>query len=382
MDNQATFLPAKKLKELAESISEPFFVYDERGIRKSHACVTSAFSFSGGFRQYFPICRTTPPQLLKLLHDLGSGVCCFDLAQLRLCVQVGFTGDEILFAPTLADAQADELAAELGCVRVICARQTIPDHPPKHAMLVYNPGGKLERGGVIYTSFSRMKWGMEREELTALAEHLLSFGTQSVGIMMPACTNELRSGYFAAVAEALFSLAAHLREKGISLRSCNLAGGIGIASKPNAPSVDLAADAEQVRLLCETFGLTDIPLQTVLGRYILAPNALFLTPVAAVLPHERPLIITQASCECLPEAAPLGTYHHIWVLGNTTRAKLIVADIAGSQSDLRRLFAEKRILPQADPGDWLVFHTAGLTSPSICVCQKVLYGTDGSITAW
>ncbi|MBQ1265055.1 MAG: hypothetical protein IIY04_06495 [Oscillospiraceae bacterium] len=379
MDNQATFLPAKKLQQLAKTVGEPFFVYDEAGILTAHEQVQAAFSFASGFRQYFPLCRTTPPQLLTLLHTAGSGVCCFDAEQLHLCAKIGFSGEEVLFAPTLADAEADALASELGCIRVIGARQTIPASPPKHAMLVYNPGGKLVRNSTIYTSFSRMKWGMGREELCGLAEHLCYYGTQSVSIMLPACSNELRPGYFPAVAETLFALAAQMRDKGICVHACNLAGGLGAASKSE---FDLNAEAECIRLSAEAFGVSDVPLQTVLGRYILAPNALFLTPVAAVLPKEKPLIITKASADMLPDATPLGTYHHICVLGKATRADSVVCDVAGSQSDLRLLFGENRILPQVDEGDWLIFHTAGLTTPSVLPCPQFLYGKDGSITAW
>ena len=377
-----TFLSTQKLKEIAKTFTEPFFIYDEAGIREAHERVTSAFSFSCGFRQYFPICRTTPPQFLNLLHEMGSGVCCFDEAQLRLCVQCGFTGEELMFAPTLANAAADKLAADIGCIRVISTKQIIPECPPKHAMLVYNPGGKLVRNNTVFTTFSRMKWGMEREELAQFAEHLLRYGTQSVGIMLPACTNELRSGYFPAVAQELFSLAVYLREKDIHVCSCNLAGGLGINGKHKTQSIDLETEAQSIRLLAESFGLSDLVLQTVLGKYILAPNALFLTQVAAVLPHERPLIITRASADCLPEASPLGTYHHISALTKSARTELVVADVAGSQNDLRRLFAEKRVLPQVKEDDWLVFHSAGLTSPPLHACPQVLYRTDGSITAW
>ncbi len=383
-----TFIPEKALKQITATADKPFVIYDERGIREKMQTLRKAFGFAKQYRQFFPMRAYVPAQLLLLLKELGCGVCCYSGKQLALCAKLGFDGAQILYAPATTDPDAEALAHRLGCTFVICAKHVLPQMPPKHAILVCNPKGKFAENGIVYTSFDRVKWGLDEHEIAAMAENLLRYGTESVGLMLPACTFEIRQGYFPAVTRRLFSLAATLHDKGIKVSVCSLAGGFAHNPKPEGASPDILQCGEEIRALAGELlpnGADDLCVDTLLGQYLLAPHAIFLAPVRAVVKRERPLLLVDIPNGVLTDCQPLGTYYHISALGKTSRASRVVTDVSDCDCELRRLLADGRILPAIKEGDWLVFHTAGLAAASLCdteASDTLLYGMDSSITAW
>ena len=87
-----------------------------------------------------------------------------------------------------------------------------------------------------------------------------------------------------------------------------------------------------------------------------------------------------------PDASPLTTYHHVSLCGKNQIPGRILCDVAGCQMDLRGLFASRRLLPPAQPGDLLIFHDAGagghaqrIPGTGFAPCDEFLLTAKGEI---
>jgi nicotinamidase-related amidase len=76
--------------------TEPFYLYDERGIRASARALLRAFDWARGFKEYFALKATPNPYILKLLRAEGCGADCSSYAELLLAERTGISGHEIL----------------------------------------------------------------------------------------------------------------------------------------------------------------------------------------------------------------------------------------------------------------------------------------------
>lgn len=288
----ALFLPAKKLSAFAKQQPTPFYLYDETGIRQTAAALHGAFGALADFRQYFPIAMNPHPALLRLLHEAGYGVLCENEAQLRLAASCGFTGEEILFTPMAMLPPAETLARELDCTFVLDGPHALPRRAPRRALLSLRPTQKLRLDDGSTVSFENLKTGMPEDALLHLAERLVRGGSESVGLILHACRNDLREGYYPAIAQALFTCAVHLREQtGLTPDCCNLSDGLGVAYHRSDREPELSAVAERIAALRADIllpaGLADLRLETALGRYALAKHAIFVARVAAVKPMKN-----------------------------------------------------------------------------------------------
>lgn len=387
----ALFLPAKKLSAFAKQQPTPFYLYDETGIRQTAAALHGAFGALADFRQYFPIAMNPHPALLRLLHAAGCGVLCENEAQLRLASLCGFAGEEILFTPMAMLPPAETLARELDCTFVLDGPHSLPRRAPRRALLSLRPTQKLRLDDGSTVSFENLKTGMPEDALLHLAERLVRGGSESVGLILHACRNDLREGYYPAIAQALFTCAVHLKEQtGLTPDCCNLSDGLGVAYHRSDREPELSAVAERIAALRDDIllpaGLADMRLETALGRYTLAKHAIFVARVAAVKPMKSTLLIVDAAQQQFPDAGSLATYHHVSICGKDDLRGRILCDVAGCQMDLRSLFAARRPLPPAGPGDLVVFHDAGaaghvLSAPGtgFAPCPEFLLTANGDI---
>lgn len=383
-----TFLSGRKLKALAADLPTPFFLYHAEGIRARAARLVNAFSFAPAFRQYFPVHLCPCAALLTLLRKSGCGAACRTRGELALAAQAGFTGREILYSGLDAP--------DCDCIRIIDDFSLLTEAPPKWALLRYNPGGKLTRDGRVLCALDRQRTGMGKDALLKTAALLKSYGVQSIGLCFSGAVNELSPAYLPAVAELLFTLALELHtQHGITPDCCCLGDGLAVSLRPQAASPQVEEAAQQIealsRQLLHPAGLGEMPLYTALGRWLLAPEAIFLTRVRAVKPRTPPLLITDAAMSQFPESVRTANAHHISICGKTAIDGRAVCDVA-SLPELQP-FAARCVLPPAKAGDLLVFHTAGCVASSYTPvggfppAAQYLLLPDGSLqpltpTAW
>lgn len=384
-----TFLSERKLKTLAAAIPTPFYLYDAAGIAARAASLQAAFSALPAYRSFFPVRFCPYPEILTLLHDAGCGALCRNQHELQLACESGFLPQDILYSGV------GECDRTIMCIAD--NPQLLPPTLPQRILLRYNPGGRLTLGAKTLYALDRSRLGMPKDDLIRTAQLLKSYGVQEIGLSFSGASNELRTEYLPAVAKLLFTLAAELRKQhDIRVCCCCLGDGLGVSLKPEIPDADAALCAKQIlalyREILAPAGLGELPVYLTPGRYLLAPNAIFLTHVLCCKRRAVPLIIVDAAASQFPDTALKGRVHHISVLGKCTAAACQQVCAVAAQTDFQ-LFSPSCVLPPVEAGALLVFHTAGCVSRSyvpgdgFAPAQQYLLMPDGTTeplasTAW
>ncbi len=350
------FLSERAFKALLKELPTPFYLYDEAGLRQTARELYDAFDWNSGFRQYFPIRLCPSRGILRILAEEECGVFCENAAELALAKRCGFPEDRILCAAFMG-SEAYTI--------ILDGAFDQPPAPPKHALLRINPGGKLTYDGQIFASLDRICLGMPPEEAHTLARQFRLFGAETLGLSFQAMTNDLRPGYCLAAAQLLFeAVCAFSDVLGFAPDICCLGDCIAASDRPSLTEPQLSECGAQIRRLYEEIliprGLDGIRLVTTLGRRQIARHAVFVSGVRAVRQRQRRLLLLDAACGQLADVGPMGCRHHIRVLSKRASRVCSPCDIAGRTGDPFGYLAMNCPLPEAMPGDVLVFHTAGV----------------------
>ena len=237
-----TFLPQETLKEIADSLPTPFYLYDEHGIRKQVQRFFQAFHWVPEYRQFFPVSLAPLPGLLKILREEGCGVCCSSLAELLMAERCGFSGVQILYTPFFPDAQACEKMRDLKAGLVLDNMASadfvlLNGYLPDRVSLRYHPS-EYSPGSHTRVNLSRMLLGMPKNELLNLAKVLQDAGVQQLGLSIQLTKQCSDRKLYATAADLLLNLAKELRQIGVEVSFCDLGGGIGLGFLPEERDLD------------------------------------------------------------------------------------------------------------------------------------------------
>ena len=387
-----TFLPQETLKEIADSLPTPFYLYDEHGIRKQVQRFFQAFHWVPEYRQFFPVSLAPLPGLLKILREEGSGVCCSSLAELLMAERCGFSGVQILYTPFFPDAQACEKMRDLKAGLVLDNMASadfvlLNGYLPDRVSLRYHPS-EYSPGSHTRVNLSRMLLGMPKNELLNLAKVLQDAGVQQLGLSIQLTKQCSDRKLYATAADLLLNLAKELRQIGVEVSFCDLGGGIGLGFLPeerDLDPVDVSSSLEAYLDEKVPEWFRKMALWSSAGRSITGASGIFVARVLATKQAVRGLMIVDASVTQFPRVLR-GSYHHVSVVGKLDTQGRSMYDIVGCVPDQFDRFADRRILPRVTAGDYCVFHHAGFDSGAMQssyggrpVCGEYLYCRDGTI---
>ena len=276
------FVTYDKLKEITALYPTPFHLYDEKGIRETARNLANAFSWNGGFREYFAVKACPNPFILKILKEEGCGVDCASMAELKMAEALGFHGDEIMFSSNETPGEEYEYARRLDAtinlddithIDFLAAHGGIPER----ICLRYNPGGELLIGSVYMGQPDASKFGMTKQQIFSAVARLMEMGVKHFGLHALLASNAADNNYYPANAMILFELAAEIHEKlGAEFFMINLSGGVGIPYLPEQSMPDIgkigASIEDAFNDVMLPAGLNSIAIATELGRFMTGPH--------------------------------------------------------------------------------------------------------------
>lgn len=363
----AVFAP----EELLRALPTPCYVYDEAQLRTRAARLRSAFSWSAGFRAWFPVRALPNPTVLRILREEGQGALCVTAGEYRLALASGFSPESIRFAPEFpTDAELAVPAADL----------------------VLDDGGLLLRlePDRSFHKAEATRFGMRTGELLDTAQELRLKGVREVGLSAMLGLGLRDPEAFSALARALFTCAAALHGSfGLQVSYCCLGGGLPVAHRRTERDADIAAVSRGVQAefsrIMEPAGLGGVPVETGLGRWLTAHAGILLTTVTGVKRGAQDWLGVDVSRADLLRPELYGTYHHISVLGDDRvegRRRYAVGDRI---PEPREPFGQ-RLLPECRRGARLVIHDVGAYGASMGYsygltphCAEYLYQADGTL---
>lgn len=360
--------PAATIQRLAEKYPTPFYVYDEKGIRKSARSLNSAFAWCDGFREYFAVKALPNPHILRILKEEGLGADCSSLPELVLSDKAGIRGEEVMFTSNNTQSYEYQAARDLGAVinldditHIDFLKETVG--LPDLVCFRYNPGSARE-GNVIIGKPEEAKYGFTETQLFEGYRKLRDAGVRRYGLHTMVASNELNGDFFIETARMVFDLAVRISaEIGIRIEFVNLGGGIGIPYRPGQQPVDLKSVGEGVRRLYEEMivpaGLAPMRVLMENGRMITGPHGFLVTRAIHHKHIYRDYVGVDACMSNLMRPGMYGAYHHITVLGKESAPHDRIVDVVGSLCENNDKFAINRPLPAIERGDLLVIHDAG-----------------------
>lgn len=357
------------LKQIIKTHPTPFHLYDEMAIRKNVRRLRKAFAWNQGFKEYFAIKANPNPWILSILKKEGCGVDASSLTELLLSKATGFRRDEIIFSSNDTPLSDFELAAEMEAIINFDDITHIPFYEkiaklPESVGCRFNPGKDFNISNAIMDSPEEAKYGFTKQQLFEGVALLQSKGVKRVGLHAFLASNTVSNEYYPALAKLLFETAVELHQKtGVQIAFINLSGGIGIPYHPGQKEADIELIGEEIKkLYYDIFSphkMTQIPIFTELGRFILAPYGCLVTTVLHKKETYKKYIGVDACAADLIRPAMYKAYHHITVSGKENDPAAEMVDVTGGLCENNDKFAIDRMLPHIEIGDVLIIHDTG-----------------------
>ena len=337
----AVFAP----EELLRALPTPCYVYDEAQLRTRAARLRSAFSWSAGFRAWFPVRALPNPTVLRILREEGQGALCVTAGEYRLALASGFSPESIRFAPEFpTDAELAVPAADLvlddGGLLLRLERER-----PLPARLGLRLRPEPDRS---FHKAEATRFGMRTGELLDTAQELRLKGVREVGLSAMLGLGLRDPEAFSALARALFTCAAALHDSfGLQVSYCCLGGGLPVAHRRTERDADIAAVSRGVQAefsrIMEPSGLGGVPVETGLGRWLTAHAGILLTTVTGVKRGAQDWLGVDASRADLlrPELAGKIAFADPSVSGSSYTALVtMLCALPGETDEILQAFAE------------------------------------------
>lgn len=358
----------EKLREIARKFPTPFYLYDEKAIRRNARAFMNAFEWApAGFRNYFAVKACPNPWIMKILAEEGMGTDSSSLPELILSEAIGLTGPNMLFTSNNTALSEYEKAKELNAIINLDDITHIDFLSqiglPESLSFRYNPG-PAKKGNSIIGKPEDAKYGLTREQMFLAYSEARAKGVKRFGIHTMVASNELNAEYFVETADQLLELLAKISQKtGVAIDFVNFGGGIGIPYRPEDNAVDMQVISEGIKQCFKRHildnGIKPPAMYFECGRCITGPFAYLLTTAIHEKHTYKDYIGVDATMADLMRPGMYGAYHHITVVGKEDMQALAKFDVVGSLCENNDKFAISRPLPPVAMGDLLVIHDVG-----------------------
>jgi diaminopimelate decarboxylase len=385
------------IEKLAERYPTPFYIYDEKTLRRNARLFTESFAWNSGFKEFFAVKANPNPELLKILRTEFLGGDCSSLPELLLCERVGMSGEEIMFTSNNTPAMEFVKAKQLGAIINLddLTHLEFLEHCaglPDLISFRWNPGMLREVESVIGNPVEA-KYGLTTEQIFEGFSLAKRKGVRRLGLHTMVASNMLQDEFFCYTAKTVFELAREIeRRVGVRIEFVNLGGGFGVAYRPEQIPLDMKRVAEMIHeeydKLIIPGNLAPLKIFTESGRLVAAESGTLITRVIHEKNTYKHYIGVDACMANLMRPGMYGAYHHITVLGKPEGSgrKIETVDVVGSLCENCDKFAVNRELPKIEIGDILAIHDAGAHGYAMGFqyngklrCAELLLQENGSV---
>ena len=372
--NRRTKIANIPVVELARRFGTPLYVYEADKIRSRLADLA-----------LFPVVRYAQKAcsnlaILRLIHDFGAMVDAVSGMEIERAVAAGWRAEpaadgvpQIVYTADIFDSYALDLIAEKYPVHVNCGSMDMiwqlgERCPGREITLRLNPGFGHGHSQKTNTGGQGSKHGIWHEDLGRAIELASHFDLKVTGLH-----THIGSGtdleHLAKVVEAMDRLAL---EAGARIVSISAGGGLPVPYRPGETFLDLK---EYHRLWKEKIDLLEktarhaITLEIEPGRYPVAESGFLIAEIRAVKKQGDNLFyLVDAGFNNLARPVMYGSYHPIAIAAADGELSADEADVivGGPMCESGDIFTqaeggyvEKRGLPEASVGDYLILENAG-----------------------
>ncbi len=353
-----------KVQEIAEQIGTPFYLYSLAQIQKNYQEYNSAFA---GYPHLicYALKANSNLRVGKILAGQGAGVDIVSGGELYRALKSGFPARKIVYAGVGKTKEEIEFALKenilmfnvesLGELEIIAniAREMNCSAP---VAIRVNPGIDPHTHKYTTTGKKENKFGIPLQQIIPAYEKARKFKNLKIlGIHCHIGSQIVTLKPFLDTLRCLLDVISELEKRKIYLQYLNLGGGLGIRYKDeNPPTPRDLAEGYMSLLKGRKYTLILEP-----GRYIVGNAGILVTKVLYLKDTRRKkFIITDAGMTELIRPVLYEAYHEIIPVIEKKRKKIVV-DVVGPICESADYFAQDRLLPEVQPGEFLAVMCAG-----------------------
>lgn len=350
----------RNLLKIAEEFGTPVYVYDAESIKVQYEKLTS--SFHRNTRFFYAAKALTNINILKYVNNLGAGLDCVSINEVKLGLKAGFPSHKILFTPNCVDLaeieEAMELKVHINIDNISILEQFGNRYAGSYPIFVrINPhifaGGNYK----ISTGHIDSKFGISIHQLRHIERIMNSTGLRIEGLHMHTGSEIKDPDVFLQGLDIMFELSEHFPE----LKYIDMGSGFKVPYQKDDLETDVPSLGKKVEHALKEFSKKTgkkIDLWFEPGKFLVSKSGHFLVK-ANVIKHTTATVFAGVNSGFNHLIRPMfyDSYHVIENLSNpkgTERIYTVVGNICETDT-----FAWDRKITEVREGDILVFRNAG-----------------------
>jgi diaminopimelate decarboxylase len=354
-------LSSQQLVQLANEFGTPLYVYHAEKIKEQYNKLKKAFSATP--TRFFYACKAlTNINILKYMNELGAGLDCVSIYEVRLGLRAGVDPKNILYTPNCVDIneviEAKDAGVSINLDNISLLEQFGSRFGGSYPVCIrINPhimaGGNFK----ISTGHVDSKFGISIHQLRHIERVVKTYKIHVNGLHMHTGSEIKDIGVFLEGLEVMFSMATHFP----NLEFIDLGSGFKVPYQPDDAETDVTSLGKKVSAAFAAFEKeTGKKLQVWFepGKYLVSQSGYFI--VKANVVKQTPSTVfagVNSGFNHLIRPMFYEAYHHIENISNTNgpeRIYTVVGNICETDT-----FAWDRKLNEVREGDYLVFYNAG-----------------------
>jgi diaminopimelate decarboxylase len=369
-------LDGVRLSNFAKDGDEPAYVYSRKGLQDRLFLFQSyvARALTQRFSVHYAMKANPHPELLKLFKAQNIGVDIVSGGELRRALEVGFSGNQIIFSGVAKSKDEIQQCLKAGIrqLNIECASELrrigeVSNQIGKKVSVVFriNPNVDPKTHPYISTGFKENKFGMDETQLALAFEILKQFPSlQLVGVSSHIGSQLME---FSAVREAIQiqrRVYESWKAQGFPMTTFDVGGGLGIDY-----ALDASTDAQWMENYCQVLkeelaGL-EAQIQLEPGRFLVARSGVLITQVQYIkkMPDKN-FLICNSGMHHLIRPALYEAVHRIMPLQKKDGEE-ITADVVGPVCESSDFLGKDRVFKGVQEGDWLLVADAGAYGASM-----------------
>lgn len=354
-----------------QSIPTPFYYYDLDLLASTLDIVRKSANAAGGdrFKVHYALKANSNPAVLRPIAEAGFGADCVSGGEVLAAMRAGIPAEKIVFAGvgktdaeiTLAlkagigafNVESEEELAVINSIALSLGRKA-------SVALRVNPNIDAHTHHYITTGLEENKFGIDMRLLPTIINDALAMeGIDLIGLHFHIGSQITDLTPYRILCERINSLVADITSKGVSLRSVNVGGGLGIDY--DAPEINpVAPFSEYFTIFAENLQLpegTEVHFE--LGRAIVAQCGSLISRVLYIKHGvDRRFAILDAGMTDLLRPALYQAWHKIVNISDPD-APAETYDIVGPICESSDVFGTSRTLPALNRGSLVAILSAG-----------------------
>ena len=345
---------------LAEKYDAPLYVYDGAIIERQFNRLNNAFKVPKLILNY--ACKAlTNISILKFLRQLGAGLDCVSVQEIKMGLLAGFKPSEIIYTPSGVSFAEIDAAIDLG-VRINVDNLPLLEYIGKKETKIpvcirINPHIKAGGNDKISVGSVNSKFGISYQQIPYIKQLVTAYDIKVEGLHMHTGSDIKDVDVFLQGAEILLNLAMDFPD----LDFIDLGSGFKVAYKTDDKVTDIdelgIKMSERFNRFCQAYG-RDLTLIFEPGKFLVSESGYFLVRVNVVKQTTAKLFIgVDSGLNHLIRPMFYDAHHHIVNVSNPKGEKNLY-DVVGYICETDT-FAENRSIEETKAGDLLAFFNAG-----------------------